>query len=108
MRGQLGRGGVRSSPPPPLIRARGELVLPLARHCARRYDRGRESLEDLGQVASLALVSAADSFDPARGTAFRADTQAALLDPVPEPDQPGSHRFYFFYMGPNRPRPPRD
>lgn len=32
----------------------------------------------------------------------RTDTQAALLDPAPEPDQPGSHRFYFFYMGPNR------
>ena len=41
--------------------------LPLARHCARRYHRGRESLEDLEQVASLALVRAADSFDPARG-----------------------------------------
>jgi hypothetical protein len=32
----------------------------------------------------------------------RVDTQAALLDPVPEPDSPGSHRFYFFYLGPNR------
>ena len=32
----------------------------------------------------------------------RADTQAALLDPAPEPDQPGSHRFYYFYLGPNR------
>ena len=42
--------------------------LPPARHCARRYHRGRESLEDLEQVASLALVRAADSFDPARGS----------------------------------------
>jgi hypothetical protein len=32
----------------------------------------------------------------------RADTQAALQDPAPEPDDPGSHRFYFFYLGPNR------
>jgi hypothetical protein len=32
----------------------------------------------------------------------RSDTQAALLDPTPEADQPGSHRFYFFYVGPNR------
>lgn len=32
----------------------------------------------------------------------RADTQAALYDPAPEPDQPGSHRFYFFYTGTNR------
>ena len=32
----------------------------------------------------------------------RSDTQAALYDPTPEPDDPGSHRFYFFYLGPNR------
>jgi len=32
----------------------------------------------------------------------RADTQAALHDPSPEPDDPGSYRFYFFYLGPNR------
>jgi hypothetical protein len=31
-----------------------------------------------------------------------ADTQAALYDPAPEPDDPGSHRFHFFYLGPNR------
>ena len=41
--------------------------LSLARHCARRYHRGHEALEDLEQVASLALVRAADSYDPARG-----------------------------------------
>jgi RNA polymerase sigma-B factor len=44
--------------------------LPLARHCARRYHRGSEPLEDLEQVASLALVQAAAGFDPARGTSF--------------------------------------
>lgn len=32
----------------------------------------------------------------------RADTQAALLDPAPQPDDPGSYQFYFFYVGPNR------
>jgi len=32
----------------------------------------------------------------------RSDTEAALFDPAPEPDDPGSHRFYFFYLGPNR------
>jgi PASTA domain len=32
----------------------------------------------------------------------RADTQAALFDPAPEPDDPGSHQFYFFYLGPTR------
>jgi RNA polymerase sigma-B factor len=44
--------------------------LPLARHCARRYHRGHEPLEDLEQVASLALIRAVDGFDWGRGTAF--------------------------------------
>jgi len=44
--------------------------LPLARHCARRYHRGQEPLEDLEQVASLALIRAVDGFDGGRGTAF--------------------------------------
>ena len=44
--------------------------LPLARALARRYRRGPEPLEDLEQVACLALVRAADAFDPTRGTAF--------------------------------------
>jgi RNA polymerase sigma-B factor len=47
-----------------------ERFLPLARSLARRQHRGREPLEDLEQVASLALVVAVDRFDPARGTAF--------------------------------------
>ena len=53
--------------------AREELVrrfLPLARSLARRYRRGPDSLDDLEQVASLALVKAVDRFDPARGIAF--------------------------------------
>jgi RNA polymerase sigma-B factor len=44
--------------------------LPLARSLARRYSGGGEPLEDLEQVASLALVRAVDGFDPTRGTAF--------------------------------------
>jgi RNA polymerase sigma-B factor len=44
--------------------------LPLARYCARRYHRGLEPLEDLEQVASLALIRAVDGFDGGRGTAF--------------------------------------
>ena len=44
--------------------------LPLARHLARRYRRGAEPLEDLEQVASLALVRAVESFDPSRDVAF--------------------------------------
>ena len=47
-----------------------ERYLPLARSLARRYRRGAEPLEDLEQVASLALVKAVEGFDPAREVAF--------------------------------------
>jgi RNA polymerase sigma-B factor len=47
-----------------------ERFLPLARSLARRYRRGSEPLEDLEQVASLALVKAVEGFDAARDTAF--------------------------------------
>ena len=47
-----------------------ERYLPLARSLARRYARGNEPLDDLEQVASLALIKAIDGFDPERGTAF--------------------------------------
>src|SRR3954447_26059910 len=47
-----------------------ERHLPLAKRLARRYRRAPGHLEDLEQVAALALVKAADRFDPARGTAF--------------------------------------
>lgn len=53
--------------------ARDELVerfLPLARSLARRYARQGEPIDDLEQVASLALIKAIDGFDTDRGTAF--------------------------------------
>ncbi|MGA2925025.1 MAG: SigB/SigF/SigG family RNA polymerase sigma factor [Solirubrobacteraceae bacterium] len=43
--------------------------LPLARALARRYA-GRETLDDLVQVASVGLLKAIDRFDPDRGLAF--------------------------------------
>jgi RNA polymerase sigma-B factor len=45
-------------------------LLPLARGIARRYWRGDEPLEDLEQVATLGLLKALRSYDPARGTSF--------------------------------------
>lgn len=54
-------------------RARDAIItrfLPLARSLARRFRTGAEPLEDLEQVAALALVKAVDAYDPDRGTAF--------------------------------------
>jgi RNA polymerase sigma-B factor len=53
--------------------AKDELVrrfLPMARSLARRYRRGDEPLDDLVQVASVALVKALARFDHERGVPF--------------------------------------
>jgi len=47
-----------------------EMHLGLAEYLARRFDRRGEPVEDLVQVASLALINAVDRFDPDRGLEF--------------------------------------
>lgn len=63
-------------------RAQDELVrryLPLARRLARRYKRSSVALEDLSQVASMALVRSINNFDPDRGTAFTPYAALSIL-----------------------------
>jgi RNA polymerase sigma-B factor len=56
-----------------------EAGLPLARRLATRYAGRGEPLDDLVQVAALALVKVIDSFDIARGTAFAAYAVPTIL-----------------------------
>jgi RNA polymerase sigma-B factor len=56
-----------------------ECFLPLARGLARRAARGAEPLDDLEQVASLALLKAVDGFDADRGTAFSSCALPSIL-----------------------------
>jgi RNA polymerase sigma-B factor len=47
-----------------------QLLTPLARWLARRYQNDATSLDDLVQVAMVGLIKAVDGFDPHRGIAF--------------------------------------
>ncbi|GAA3939482.1 hypothetical protein Aau02nite_48390 [Amorphoplanes auranticolor] len=53
--------------------------LPLARGLASRYQHRGETLDDLIQVAALALVKAADGYDPERGHSFTGYAAPTIL-----------------------------
>lgn len=63
-------------------RLRASLIesnLRLANYLARRYAHRGEALEDLEQVAALALVKAVDRFDPAREVTFSTFATRTIL-----------------------------
>ncbi|GAA4732254.1 SigB/SigF/SigG family RNA polymerase sigma factor [Phytohabitans rumicis] len=63
-----------------LLRARAiEENLPLANRLARRYAGRGEPLEDLSQVAALALITAVDRYDPRRAVPFTAYAVPTIL-----------------------------
>ncbi len=66
----------------PDVRQRDELVtshLGLAHQLARRFANRGEAHDDLVQVASLALVRAAERFDPERGIMFSTFAAASIV-----------------------------
>jgi RNA polymerase sigma-B factor len=56
-----------------------ESHLGLARHLANRFSGRGESVEDLTQVASMALIGAVDRFDPDRGVEFSTFATRTIL-----------------------------
>ena len=76
-----GDGGV--TPTPVLSEAeRAEMItenLGLAHQLARRFLHRGEELDDLVQVASVALVKSVDRFDPARGVDFAAFATRTII-----------------------------
>ncbi|MEY2403907.1 MAG: polymerase sigma-B factor [Acidimicrobiaceae bacterium] len=64
------------------VRVRNEIVADhrwIAIHCARRFARRGEPLDDLVQVAQLGLVKAADRFDPSFGVLFPTFAMPTIL-----------------------------
>jgi RNA polymerase sigma-B factor len=59
-----------------------ELYTPLARHLARRFQGRGEPLEDLFQVAALALVKSVDRFEPERGVQFTTYAAATIIGEI--------------------------
>jgi RNA polymerase sigma-B factor len=70
---------LRASGAPSARAALIEAHLALARSLAGRYRHSPQPLEDLEQVASLALVKAVDAFDPQRGAPFAAYAVPTIL-----------------------------
>src|SRR5688572_18982165 len=65
--------------------ARDELVLmhqPLAEYLARRFSGRGEALEDLVQVAMVALIKAIDRFDPGREVKFSTYATATIVGEI--------------------------
>lgn len=67
----------------PLLRdALVERYMPLARHAAGRFGAGRESMDDLVQVACVGLMKAINRFDPNNGAAFTSYALPTMLGEI--------------------------
>ncbi|MDP9329926.1 MAG: SigB/SigF/SigG family RNA polymerase sigma factor [Actinomycetota bacterium] len=72
-------GLFRQLPAPEAREALVKEFLPLAEHLARRFSGRGEPIEDLSQVASLALLHAIDRFDPDREVQFSTFASVTIL-----------------------------
>jgi RNA polymerase sigma-B factor len=69
-------------PTPQLLDRLVRRYQPLARSLARRYASRNEPLDDLFQVANLALVKALNGYDPAKGWAFTTYATPTILGEI--------------------------